>query len=186
MPIAPEHIPTVDKVNTYLSTRAQGDLCRDVLDCNTWSAEAFLMDDLRTHTEAIPSAAATHAEVRLFLRALSWFQYPAPSDQELLQHIDTAPLLSAQDRALFHQVINEHLQDEAAEPAAKRIDERFLEAWSDLQSARRSHDVPWRQMGNDALPSAVLEARSVVQALRPIRDALYFRRHLSHWLSWNP
>lgn len=186
MPLAPEHIPTIDKVNTYLTKRAQGDLCRDVVDCNTWPAEAFLMDDLRVYIErSQPQPAASRVEIRLYLRALSWFQYPPLSDQELLYAIDTAPLLTAADRILFHQALTTDQQDEALEPAAQCIDERFLEAWSNLQKARRDADLPWRAIGSEHLPGPVLEARADIQSLRPIRDALYFRRHLSHWLAWS-
>ena len=186
MPLAPEHIPTIDKVNAYLTKRAQGDLCRDVTECNTWPAEAFLLDDLRTYVEqAQPLPQASHAEIRLYLRALSWFQYPALSDSELLLAIDAAPLLDAHDRTLLHHTITDHLQDDLAEPAAHCVDVRFLEAWAQLQKERRLADLPWRQLANETLPGPILEAKALVQALRPIRDAIYFRRHLSHWLAWS-
>lgn len=185
MPLAPEHIPTIDKVNDYLRRRAQGDLCRDVLECNTWAAEAFLMDDLEHHvnqTEPLPQA--THAETRLYLRAISWFQYPALSDAELFERIDRSEGLSPQDKALLHETLSEQRTDEAAEPATKRIEILYLDAWQSLQKARRQADIPWRLMGNEALPTPVIEAKLPLEHLRPLRDNLYFRRHLSHWLAW--
>ncbi len=185
MPLAPEHIPTIDKVNDYLRKRAQGDLCRDVTECNTWAAEAFLMDDLRhyaEHTDPLPHASL--AETRLYLRAISWFQYQALSDHELLQHMDQLPQLSAADKATFHHAISEQLTDESAEPATQRIDALYLDAWQQLQKARRRTDIPWRLIGSEALPADVIEAKAAVDTLRPLRDALYFRRHLSHWLAW--
>lgn len=185
MLLAPEHIPTIDKVNDYLRKRAQGDLCRDVTECNTWAAEAFLMDDLRRHHEhSDPVPHATLAETRLYLRAVSWFQYPALTDLGLLERIDQSADLSPQDKSLLHGVISEQRMDDAVEPAAQRIDALSLEAWSTLQAARRTADIPWRSLVDEALPSVVIEAKAGVDALRPIRDAVYFRRHLSHWLAW--
>lgn len=186
MPLAPEHIPTIDKVNDSLRKRAQGDLCRDVTECNTWAAEAFLMDDLQHYVEQTdPLPHATRAETRLYLRAISWFQYPALSDQELLERVNHLSTLSAADKSAFHQVISEQLTDDSAEPATQRIDALYVDAWQHLQKARRQADIPWRLLGGEALPTEIIEAKAVVDALRPLRDALYFRRHLSHWLAWN-
>lgn len=185
MPLAPEHIPTIDKVNEYLHQRAQGDLCRDVTECNTWAAEAFLMDDLRRyHEHSEPAPQASLAETRLYLRAISWFQYPALSDTLLLEHIDQSTALSAQDKSLLHSAVSDQRMDEAAEPAAQRVDALSLDAWSSLQAARKEADIPWRSLTDEALPTAIIEAKMGVDAFRPIRDAIYFRRHLSHWLAW--
>lgn len=186
MPLAPEHVPTIDKVNDYLRKRAQGDLCRDVTDCIPWAAEAFLMNDLQHHIEQTdPPPHATRSETRLYLRAISWFQYPAMSDQELLNRIDQLQAVSAADKTLLHQAISRQLTDENVEPAAQCIDTLYLDAWERLQKARRQADIPWRLVGSEALPTEVIEAKMWVDELRPIRDALYFRCHLSHWLAWN-
>ncbi len=185
MPIAPEHIPSINKVNAYLASRAQGDLCEDVLDCQTWPAEAFLMDDLAKHlAQEHPLPKASLADTRLYLRAISWFQYPALSDVELLAHIHERSF-SSDDTALFAQVFSNDQKDQEAERATTRIDALYLAAWQELQKARRARDIPWRDVSHTALPSDVLEAKLLIETLRPLRDALYFRRHLSHWLTWN-
>ena len=186
MRIAPEHIPSIDKVNAYLALRAQGDLCEDVLDCQTWPAEAFLMDDLTAHlhhTNPLPKASL--ADIRLYLRAISWFQYPACSDSELLTLIHTQTAFTSQEKALFSQIFSQDQKEQDVEQAVGRLDTLFLLAWQELQKARRAHDLPWRAISHDALPSDLIEAKGAVEALRPLRDALYFRRHLSHWLGWN-
>lgn len=186
MPIQPEHVPTVDRVNEHLRARAAGDLCTDVLSCNTWSAEAFLMEDLRQYLEgSAPTPHATRAETRLYLRAVSWFQYPAVSPQDLLENLRRDPSLAPQDVQLFAHVFAESLQDEAVEAAAQRIDELYLAAWDKLNRARREADIPWRSLGQEALPAEVITAKMRVDALRPLRDTLYYYRHLPHWLSWH-
>lgn len=184
MPIAPEHVPTVDKVNAYLLTRAQGDLCKDVVNCNSWPAEAFLMDDLLRYVRNdAPLPQATRAETRLYLRAVSWFTYPTVSETELIETSDRLPNLSAADRALFHEALNGHSKDEALEPAAQRIDEVYGEAWTELQRVRRLADLAWRDIQGAELPDEVKHAKEAVNALRPLRDTIYFHRHLSHWLA---
>ncbi len=185
MPLAPEHVPTVDKVNTYLERRAQGDICKDVLDCNSWGAEAFLMDDLARivrHEEPHPNA--TLAETRLYLRAVSWFLYPAPSDQALLFMIDQNPLFSSSDRALFHGALVSHLQDEQIEPAVQRLETLYLHAWDNLKNACAQTHLAWRDLAKTDTPENIRSARQAVETLRPLRDALYFRRHLPSWLAW--
>jgi hypothetical protein len=185
MPIQPEHIPTVDRVNEHLRKRASGDLCQDVLSCNSWAAEAFLMEDLRQHLEGLtPTPHATRAETRLYLRAVSWFQYPPVQPQTLLSSIQQELALSPDDTRLFAQVFIEHLQDEAVEAAAQRIDELFFEAWNALNQARRAADLPWRGLAQEALPTDVITAKLRIEALRPLRDTIYYYRHLPHWLSW--
>lgn len=185
MPIAPEHIPTVDKVNAYLSTRAQGDLCKDVVNCNSWPAEAFLMDGLLRYVrDEEPLPQATRVETRLYLRAVSWFTYPAMSDVELIKMSDTLSHLSATERALFHEALTNHTKDDALESAAQRMDEVYGQAWSELQRTRRLADLTWREIQNEDLPSEVKQAKKLVNTLRPLRDAIYFHRHLSHWLAF--
>ncbi len=183
---APEHIPTIDKVNAYLATRAQGDLCRDVMDCNPWPAEAFLMDDLTHYAEGkTPLPHATRAETRLYLRAVSWFLYPPVSEERFRAQVDEAKTLTAADKALFHGALAHKQEEDALEPAIQRIEALYVEAWSDLQKARREADLPWRALQGADLPEAVQEAKARVELLRPLRDTLYFYRHLSHWLSWS-
>lgn len=185
MPIAPEHIPTVDKVNAYLSARAQGDLCKDVVDCNSWPAEAFLMDDLARYVrDEQPFPQATRAETRLYLRAVSWFTYPALSASELLQQIDTLTHVSPADRQVLQEALSGTLQDEALEPAAQRIDDIYVEAWNELQKQRRLADLPWREVQRTDLPQDVLLAKQRVETLRPFRDTIYFHRHLPHWVAF--
>lgn len=186
MPISPEHIPTVDKVNAYLSKRAQGDLCADVINCNSWPAEAFLMEDLLCLiNDEAPLPEATRAQTRLYLRAVSWFTYPDYSDLELMERVDHSDVLSGEDRALLHQALAAHLKDEALEPATQRVDALYGEAWKELQASGRAHTLSWQQLENTGLPEDVTLAKERVNALRPIRDAIYFRRHLAHWLAWS-
>ena len=182
----PEHIPTVDRVNTYLRVRASENLCEDVLSCNTWAAEALLMEDLRGYIETSrPAPSASRADIRLYLRAVSWFHYPLPTPQELVHVIQTELDLAAQDKQLFASVFQEHLQDDAVEPAARRIDALYHKAWQALTEARTAAAIPWRDLEHDALPTAVIEAKMRVNALRPLRDTIYYYRHLPHWLSWH-
>ena len=184
MPIAPEHIPTVDKVNAYLLTRAQGDLCKDVIDCNSWPAEAFLMEDSqRILRDEAPLPQATHAEIRLYLRAVSWFTYPPISDAELIVGIEATGMLTASDRALFHETLAGHVTNEVLEPAARRMDEVYSRAWTELQRVRRLADIPWREVPSDTVSDEVKRARTTINTLRPLRDTLYFHRHLPHWLA---
>lgn len=183
---APEHIPTVDKVNAYLATRAQGDLCRDVMDCNPWPAEAFLMDDLAHYLAGqAPLPHATWAETRLYLRAVSWFLYPALSEDQFRARLDGLTGISATDKALLHGALAQAHEEDALEPAVRAIERAYLNAWSSLQKARRDADLPWRALEGEDLPEAVRAAKTRVNELRPLRDQLYFRRHLAHWLSWS-
>lgn len=184
MLIAPEHIPTVDKVNAYLSTRAQGDLCAEVINCNSWPAEAFLMEDLTRFVLNERPANTTRAQTRLYLRAVSWFTYPAFTDLALIERIDALGNIGPSDRALLHEAFARHLQDEALEPAAQSIDRIYVEAWNALQKARRLQDVTWKRIGEPEPVPALQSAKDRVESLRPIRDAIYFKRHLPHWLAW--
>ncbi len=183
---APEHIPTIDKVNAYLATRAQGEACRDVMDCNPWPAEAFLMDDLAHYAEGkAPLPHASRAETRLYLRAVSWFLYPPVSEEAFRKQVDAAKILSAADKALFHGALAHKQEEDALEPAVQRLEHLYVDAWTALQKARRDADLPWRALQEKELPETVAAAKADVEALRPLRDTLYFYRHLSHWLAWS-
>ncbi len=183
---APEHIPTIDKVNAYLASRAQGDLCRDVMGCNPWPAEAFLMDDLAHYAAGqAPLPHATRAETRLYLRAVSWFLYPPISEDAFRARVDALADASADEKALLHGALAHAHEEDATEPAVQAIERLYLAAWAGLQKARRDADLPWRALEDASLPEPVAAAKARVNALRPLRDLLYFRRHLAHWLSWS-
>lgn len=185
MPLAPEHVPTVDKVNAYLESRVQGDVCKDVLHCNSWAAEAFLMEDLNRIIQRTPPLPhATLAETRLYLRAVSWFLYPALSDQELLSLIDQSTTFSASDRSLFHSALAGQLQDERLEPAVQHIEALYIEAWNALKNTCSQNRLSWCDLAKTDHPEAIQQLKQAIDRLRPLRDALYFRRHLPHWLAW--
>ncbi len=183
---APEHIPTIDKVNAYLATRAQGDLCRDVMECNPWPAEAFLMDDLAHYVAGqAPLPHATWAETRLYLRAVSWFLYPPLSEERFRARVDALTGVSGTDKALLHGALAHTHESDALEPAVQAMERAYVSAWSSLQKARRDADLPWRALEGGDLPETVQTAKARVNELRPLRDQLYFYRHLAHWLSWS-
>ena len=187
---SPEHIPSLEAVERYLGTREQEHLCKDVATCNPWPIEALLMQDLAT-AYLHPEAPERIRELRELSRAVSWFTYTPPEAEELPHHfarlipvvVHDLPHTASTDLERIREALNQpNLTGEALEPATQAIDSLFLAAWNHLNAVRQHADISWKLLNKPSLIAAVEDKKALVRGLRPIRDALLFRRHFSGWL----
>lgn len=187
---SPEHIPSLEAVERYLGTREQEHLCKDITTCNPWPTEALLMHDLAL-AYAHPETPDRIRELRELTRTVSWFTYKPLTAEELPLYFERLipvmthdiPHISPHDVERIREALLEpNVTGDSLEPATQTIDKLFLSAWDALNTVRQRADMSWKLMNKPSLVAALEEKKALVRGLRPIRDALLFRRHFSGWL----
>ncbi|MBI5655128.1 hypothetical protein HZC53_05775 [Candidatus Uhrbacteria bacterium] len=189
--------------NKPAEQRLIADACDNVMGCDPWKYEPYLLDELfrerrnNTDPETVP-------RLRGLIRAGSWTSYPRPSQKDILHDLADVRRAEAQDwdwrlrnadpatakeiredrdeqaaefTALEHAV-GSGVIGEALEVHARTIENLLGHNWFALKKIMAANGLDWRQAETDPATSRLFHE---IQKLRPLRDYIYFRLLYPKW-----
>lgn len=169
-PGEPERIPNVEALHEYL-VRTKGakpgdlssavpnlpsrrEICRDFFHCNIWDVEPHLLDDLHQAKKG-GNENDVHL-IRELIRAASWASHGRTDPVVCLQLMKQIGL----DQPKIREALTRFLCDDQIEAAVQIIEDEVDRAWKEILENPKQNEA----------------ARARLQALRQIRDQLYFQR----------
>lgn len=183
--------------------RLIADACDNVMGCDPWKYEPFVLDELFAERRKAGDPEAVR-RLRGLIRAGSWTSYPRPTQVDVLRDLadvrrtenqdwdwrlrnadpDSAKEIredrdeqSAELFSLERAIENGDL-GETLETHARSIEDLLGHAWFSLKKLMAAKGLDWKQAETDPATSQLFHE---IQKLRPLRDYVYFRLLYPKW-----
>jgi len=170
-----EHLHSVLDLHRYLEESGHGEACKNLYSCDPWKYEPILLEELEKHRGS--------PRLRGLIRAGSWMTYPRMDLDAVLDRLHTVRRLDtnpadAQALDAIESALKTGKLGADLEPETQALEHISRELWLQLKRALAPHGIPSTEASNDQTTKPL---RRELDALRPIRDFLYYRTLYPTW-----